>query len=51
MLSLTPGSGDKGHYTIYIMASDPAGLQDALEVNIEVIGPDATDTRHSESGF
>ncbi len=50
-LSLTPGSGDGGHYTIYIVASDPGGLKDSLEVNIEVIGPDGTDTHYRESEF
>jgi hypothetical protein len=50
-LSFTPGSGDKGYYTIYIVASDPGGLEDALEVNIEVIGPDATDTHYLKPEF
>jgi hypothetical protein len=50
-LSLTPGSSDRGNYTIYIVASDPGGLKDSLEINIEVIAPDGTDTHYREPGF
>jgi len=36
-LGLMPGENDGGNYTIYILASDPGGLKDSLEINIEVI--------------
>lgn len=50
-LSLTPGSGDGGNYTIYIVASDPGSLKDSLEVNIKVIAPEGTDTHFLKPGF
>ena len=41
-LTLQPGDNDQGEYTIYILASDPGGLKDSLEINIEVISYEGT---------
>ena len=47
-LELTPGADNGGDYTIYILALDPGGLKDSLEVNIEVITPEGFDTKFQE---